>query len=58
MSGKINILMHTSFFQALLSTYLLENIDMLSKHCLVIYILLDLVSVDNTDNAEQVMPQF
>ena len=45
-------------FQALLSTYLLENVDMLSKHCLVIYLLLDLVSVDNTDSAEQVVSQF
>ena len=42
-------------FQALLSTYLLEDVDMLSKHCLVLYVLLDLVSVDSTDNSEQVI---
>ncbi|XP_053388685.1 protein ELYS-like, partial [Mercenaria mercenaria] len=37
---------------ALLSSYLLENCDMLSKHCLVLYLLLDLVSVDSSDENE------
>ncbi|KAL4221649.1 Protein ELYS [Mactra antiquata] len=35
---------------SLLSTYLLENCDMLYKHCLVLYLLLDLVSVDCEEN--------
>ncbi|XP_060555912.1 protein ELYS-like [Ruditapes philippinarum] len=37
---------------ALLSSYLLENCDMLSKQCLVLYLLLDLVSVDSSDENE------
>ncbi|XP_052759719.1 protein ELYS-like [Mya arenaria] len=37
---------------ALLSCYLLESSDVLSKHCLVLYVLLDLVSVDSSAEDE------
>ncbi|XP_052284768.1 protein ELYS-like isoform X2 [Dreissena polymorpha] len=37
---------------ALISSYLLDNCDMLSKHCLVLYLLLDLVSVDSCQENE------
>lgn len=37
-----------------MTTYLLENCDLLSTHCLVLYLLLDLVSVDSTPDNEEV----
>ena len=40
--------------QALLLSYLQESGDVLSTHCLVLYLLLDLVSVDNSDDNEVV----
>jgi len=41
-------------FQALLSCYLLEGCDGASKHCLTLYLLLDLVSLDPDPDSQQV----
>lgn len=51
---KLKFKVQSVFLQALLSSYLLENCDMLSKHCLVLYLLLDLVSVDSSEENETV----